>query len=83
MKERKYAVALLDAGREHRPGAFAPSHAGVAARALRDAPVDHDMPNRLLGQIVRRLDPRVGQEPEVVLRLCAAKAFRQRTLSNK
>ena len=58
-EELKGRAALLGAGRQERPDAFAPSLATVATRALRDPAVDHHEANGLFGQVVRRSTPGV------------------------
>ena len=48
--------ALLGAGGDGGPDAFAPALAGWAARALGDPPIDHHETDCLLGQVVGRFD---------------------------
>lgn len=56
MQEFKDATTLLSAGGDGGPNASGPNAADRAARALRDAAVDHHETNGLLSQVVRRLD---------------------------
>jgi len=72
-EEVEDSAFLLTAGRKDRPDALAPLLSAFASRALGDVAVDHNMPNRLFGLIVRRLNPRRGQEAKVIVRLDAAK----------
>jgi len=65
LKEVEYRLSLLCAGGDGGPDAFGPSAAHLAARVLRDAPVDHDKSDSLLGQVVGRFNPRRGNELEV------------------
>src|SRR6516165_12754290 len=53
----KHALSLLRTRRHHRPDPLAPALPLLAARPLRDVPVDHHEPYRLLRQVVRRLQP--------------------------
>ena len=53
-------AVLLFAGGDGGPDAFAPAHAGLAPRSLRDAAIDHRMANLAFGAIVRRLDVGLG-----------------------
>ena len=64
---REHRSSLLTARRDHRPDPLAPAVAALAPRPLRDQPVDHHEPDRLLRQVVRRLHPRRRDEPEVAL----------------
>src|SRR5580698_2472257 len=74
VQELKGAPSLLGTGCHYRPGPLAPSHALVSARALRDAAVDHDVADRLLGQVVGRFHAGLRQEGEIVLGIAPAKA---------
>jgi hypothetical protein len=49
--------ALLGAGCQHRPRAFAPAHPRGATRALGHSPVDHHMTDRLFGQLFVGVTP--------------------------
>ncbi len=54
-EEREQVAAVLAAGGDSRPDALAPVSASFATSALRDAAVDHDVANGLLGGVVGRL----------------------------
>ncbi len=62
---RKDRTTLLDASGDHRPDAFAPAAAFFASRPLRDVPVNDDEANRLLRQVIGRVDTRRRDEAEV------------------
>ena len=64
---REHRSSLLTARRHHRPDPLAPAVAALAPRPLRDQAVDHHEPDRLLRQVVRRLDPGRRDEPEIAL----------------
>jgi len=72
-EELENATPLLAAGRQDRPDPFTPALSARTTRSLRDMTVDHDVPNRLFGLIVRWLNPRRRQEAKVIVRLGAAK----------
>src|SRR5262249_4153451 len=57
--------ALLAAGGDHRPHPLTEAPAALASRPLGDVPVDHHEADRLLRQVIRRLDPRRSHEREV------------------
>ena len=65
MKELEDRAVLLGAACAGGPDPFAPSASRLPARALRDAPVDHHKPQRLLGKIVGRLHAGRRDEAEV------------------
>src|SRR3954471_16305652 len=67
LQTREHRSSLLAARRDRRPDPLAPAVAAVAPRPLRDQAVDHHEPDRLLRQVVRRLDPRLREEAEVAL----------------
>jgi len=69
-QELEYGTALLGTGCDRRPDAFRPLSAGNAAGALRHMPVQHHEPNRLLRQIVGRLDAGRSDESQVTLAVC-------------
>src|SRR5947209_16778049 len=48
---RKHRPTLFRTTGDHRPNALAPVPAALPARPLRDAPVDHHEPDRLLRQV--------------------------------
>ena len=54
---REHRPSLLTARRHHRPDPLTPPVAALAPRPLRDQAVDHHEPDRLLRQVVRRLQP--------------------------
>src|SRR3954462_11188981 len=58
---------LRRARRQGRPHPLAEPPARLPARPLGHHPVDHHEPDRLLRQVVRRTQPRRGEEREVVL----------------
>ena len=61
----KGGAALLSAGRHNSPNPFAPALSFFTARALRNVPVfDHES-NRLFRSVVRRFQPRRGDETEI------------------
>src|SRR3972149_4617627 len=76
-EELEDATLLLAAGRQDRPDALAPLLSPFAAGALCDVAIDHDVPNRLLGLVVRRLHPRHCQEVKVIVRFAPPKAVGQ------
>src|SRR5262245_18133770 len=57
--------SLLTARRHHRPVPLTPAVAAPPPRPLRYPPIDHHEPDRLLRQVVRRLDPGLRNEPEI------------------
>ena len=61
----KYRSPLLRASRDHCPDPFAPAVPRVTPRPLRNQPIDHHEPDRLLRQVVRRLHSRGRDEPEI------------------
>src|SRR3954447_5885429 len=61
----KHRTPLLAAGRDHRPDPLTPPGPRRAPRPLRHQPVEHHEPDRLLRQVVRRLHPRLREEPEI------------------
>jgi len=63
--------ALLAAGRDQGPDALAPLLAAPAAGGLGDAPVDHHEADRLLGEVVGRLDAGRGDKAEIRLTVVA------------
>ncbi len=63
---REHRSSLLTARRHHRPDPLAPPVPALAPRPLRDPPVDHHEPDRLLRQVVRRLDLGRREEPEIL-----------------
>ncbi len=67
LQKRPHRTARPRAGRQHRPDPLAPALSGLASRPLRDVAVDHHEADRLFRQVVRRLDPRSGHEPEITL----------------
>ena len=64
LKELHQVAPGLFAGRDRRPNAFAPIATLFATSALGDFPVEDNEPNCLLGQIIRRIDARRGDELE-------------------
>jgi hypothetical protein len=60
-----HVAARLRTGGQRRPDALAPSTPLRAVSPLRDSPIDHHEANRLLGQVVRRLDARRGNKDMV------------------
>jgi hypothetical protein len=56
-EEPEGAAILWAAGGDHGPDALGPTIDPCATGPLGEVPVDHDMSNRLLGLVVRRLDP--------------------------
>jgi len=64
-QEREDRAALLRARGDGHPDVLASSAAGFTVRALGDAAVDHHEADRLLGQVVGRLDAGGGDELEV------------------
>lgn len=66
-EELEDTATLLTAGGDHRPDAFTPTLSPWAASSLRDATVDHDVPNRLFRLVVRRLNARRRQKEKVVV----------------
>lgn len=60
--------ALLTARRNDGPYAFAPTTTSLAAGALRDALIDNQGANRLLGEVVRRFYTGDGEKGEVAVR---------------
>ena len=64
-EELEHRAALLSTGGDRGPDALTPSSAPFAPRPLGDESIDDHEAHGLLGQIVRRLDPRRGDEPEV------------------
>ncbi len=64
-QELEHRSALLRARGDGGPDPLAPAAPGFATRALRNPTINHHEANRLLRQIVRRLDARRGDEPKV------------------
>src|SRR5208283_5779309 len=58
-------TVLLGAGRHRGPDAFAPASASFATGPLSYQSVQHHEPDGPFRQVVGRLDPRGGDEPEV------------------
>ncbi len=65
LQVREHRSTLLPTRRDHRPDPLAPAIPRLAPRPLRDQPVDHHEPDRLLRQVVRRLHSRSRDEPEI------------------
>ena len=63
--DRIHRQILQRAGRDYRPDALAPTVPALTPRPLRDVPIDHHKAERLLRQVVGRLDPRCRDEGEV------------------
>lgn len=70
-------AALLEAGAQRGPDAFAPAHPRLAPRALRDPAVDHHRSQYPLRGVVGRLYLRVCQEPEEFLGRLTRESFGQ------
>src|SRR5512144_1306536 len=65
LEVREHRPSLLTARRHHRPDPLAPPIPPLAPRPLSDPPVVPHESHRLLRQVIRRLDPGLGEEPEV------------------
>ena len=63
--ELKNRTALLGASGDGRPDPLEPAPPGFAPRALGYVPVDDHEANRLLGQVVGRLDAGCRDKPDV------------------
>ena len=76
MQKFKDAALLLTAGGDGAPDAFAPLLPAFTACALCDMAVQHDKTYRLLGEIIRWLQPRCVNKAKIGI-CVLAEAFRQ------
>ena len=73
MDKVKNISSLLFTRSDCRPDTLAPSHAGIAAGALRNPPVNYGITNLTLSAVIRRLNSRSCQKTKICFRGFALK----------